>query len=101
MAKRGRPKSIARVVAEETGVNVRTVYRALAGKVDRTPEEATVERLLTVMRNCATFCRENSWADVANLTMAPDRADRLSRDVQTIEHWLADCRSPYMTGESE
>ena len=99
MAKRGRPRSIAREVPDATGLSLRTVQRALAEKPARSPEEITVERLVTVMRNCATFCRENSWGDVFGLPISAERGDRLNRDLDIIEQWLAESRLPQPNGE--
>ena len=101
MAGRGRPRSTARQIAEETGLSLRTIQRVLAEKPPRSAEEIAVDRLVTVMRNCATFCRENSWRDVFGLPITVERGERLERDFVTIEQWLAESRLPESTGDTE
>lgn len=90
---RGRPKSIARLVADQTGLSLRTVQRVLSAPRPTTADDASVERLTVSMRNCATFCRQNPWSVVRNLTISGERAERLQRDVGVIEQWLSDVRS--------
>ena len=89
----GRRKGIASEIAEATGLNVRTVQRALAAKAPKTAEEQTVSRLLKMFRDNATFCRNNPFHTVANLSLAPAEFDRLQRDFAEVAAWVDVARS--------
>lgn len=89
--KRGRPKSIARQVAEDTGMNLRTVQRVLAAgrpQVAETDADATLRRFIETFRNFATFCRENSPEKIAGLHVSEDQAERLREWNDIVVPWL-------------
>ena len=89
----GRRKGIASEIAEATGLNVRTVQRALAAKAPKTAEEQTVSRMLKVFRDTATFCRNNPFHTVANLTLTAAEFERLQRHFAEVAAWADVARS--------
>ena len=90
----GRPKGIASEIAEATGLSVRTVQRALASdKAPMTAEEQTVSRMLKVFRDTATFCRNNPFHTVADLSLAPAESERFQRDFAEVAAWVDVARS--------
>lgn len=86
--KRGRPVGSARKVAEGTGVNLRTVQRALKAKVLKTPEEIQLARFLETLRNFATFCRDNPVSDVGMLPVSETQMVKLRGWLSVVRPWL-------------
>lgn len=87
----GRPKGIARTIAEETGLSVRTVHRALAGQrglKDETADAIALRQFLETFRNFASFCRENDAEKVSQWRVTNDQADKLREYNEIVGPWL-------------
>lgn len=89
--RRGRPKGAASIVAEKTGLNIRTVQRALAkGAAPLSDEQMAAKRFLEAFRNFATFCRENDPEAVLALHVSTEQLDKVRVWNAGISRWLAD-----------
>lgn len=86
--KRGRPISSARKTSIATGVHLRTVQRVLAGKRTESNDDRTRRRFIETFRNFATFCRENSPADIGRLMVTDEQASKLQDWNDVVVPWL-------------
>jgi len=85
-----RPKSIAREVAEATGMNLRTVQRVLAERPTdaESIEDRTLRRFIETLRGFATFCRDNDPDAVAQLRVTEDQSAKIRQWNDTVTDWL-------------
>lgn len=88
--RRGRPRGIASIVAEETGISLRTVQRVLAAdaKKPETEIEMRTRRTIEAFRNFASYCRDNPPALVGQLAITDDQAEKLGQWRQEIDEWF-------------
>lgn len=84
----GRPFGHARIISQGTGVNLRTVQRALAKKREETPEEKALRRFVTAFRNFATVCRENSPEQIGALHASEQQIEKIREWNGIVVPWL-------------
>jgi transcriptional regulator with XRE-family HTH domain len=89
--RRGRPQGVARQIADETGLNLRTVQRILsAGRPEKSEAEAemTLRRFMEAARNFTTFCRENPSGQIGSLAVNELQGEKLREWFGIRRPWL-------------